>query len=257
MLLLSAFLIYKRCTLVTVLLIVTGGYSKFESSHSDFCKTGSPLSSEDEDCGSDVSSTSSDGGFTPVTPLSGLVPPVLGLGQLRITCDTKEGAETDNSEFHKMKTHSKNQPCDNHHHHTCAQHDQSHDSNAASNFNSSECLSRISMKPAPLSLASCSCCSCSDSTPDTVYPSPCGYKSTSGPAEILPGLFLGCAKDAASAETLAKYRISYILNVTPNLPNVFEADSSYTYKQIPITDHWSQNLSQFFPEAISFIGELK
>lgn len=81
------------------------------------------------------------------------------------------------------------------------------------------------------------------------------YNSLPAPAEILPGLYLGCAKDAASEEVLSKYGITHILNVTPNLPNVFESDSRYCYKQIPIIDHWSQNLSQFFPEAIQFIGE--
>lgn len=56
---------------------------------------------------------------------------------------------------------------------------------------------------------------------------------------------------------LSKYNIKYILNVTPNLPNMFEHEGDFKYKQIPISDHWSQNLSQFFPEAISFIGKSK
>merc|ERR1719376_1690623 len=83
------------------------------------------------------------------------------------------------------------------------------------------------------------------------------YTSLPAPAEILPGLYLGCAKDAASEEVLSKYGITHILNVTPDLPNVFESDSRYCYKQIPIIDHWSQNLSQFFPEAIQFIDEAR
>lgn len=83
------------------------------------------------------------------------------------------------------------------------------------------------------------------------------YTSTPAPAEILPGLFLGCAKDAASEEVLSAHNITYILNVTPNLPNVFENDARYKYKQIPIIDHWNQNLSQFFPEAIQFIDEAR
>jgi len=66
---------------------------------------------------------------------------------------------------------------------------------------------------------------------------------------------LGCAKDASNADILGRFNICYILNVTPNLPNVFEGDAKCKYKQIPITDHWSQNLSQFFPEAIQFIDE--
>lgn len=75
------------------------------------------------------------------------------------------------------------------------------------------------------------------------------------PVQILPNLYLGCARDSANVESLAKLGIRYILNVTPNLPNLFEKNGDFHYKQIPISDHWSQNLSQFFPEAIAFIGE--
>lgn len=74
------------------------------------------------------------------------------------------------------------------------------------------------------------------------------------PVEILPYLYLGCAKDSTNLDVLGRYNIKYILNVTPNLPNMFEHDRRFRYKKIPISDHWSQNLSQFFPEAISFIG---
>ena len=77
------------------------------------------------------------------------------------------------------------------------------------------------------------------------------------PVQILPYLFLGCAKDSTNLDVLSKYNIKYILNVTPNLPNMFEHEGDFKYKQIPISDHWSQNLSQFFPEAISFIGEYR
>ncbi|XP_038668562.1 dual specificity protein phosphatase 7 [Scyliorhinus canicula] len=77
------------------------------------------------------------------------------------------------------------------------------------------------------------------------------------PVQILPYLYLGCAKDSANLDVLGKYGIKYILNVTPNLPNMFENDGQFKYKQIPISDHWSQNLSQFFPEAISFIDEAR
>lgn len=49
--------------------------------------------------------------------------------------------------------------------------------------------------------------------------------------------------------------MQYILNVTPDLPNVFEESGSIRYMQIPIADHWSQNLAKFFPKAIEFIGE--
>jgi len=75
------------------------------------------------------------------------------------------------------------------------------------------------------------------------------------PTEIETGLFLGCQSDASNADLLASLKIKYILNVSENLPNTFEDDASFSYKRIPITDHWSQDLSQFFPEAIAFIDE--
>lgn len=83
--------------------------------------------------------------------------------------------------------------------------------------------------------------------------------SPSFPIEVIRNLYLGNAKCSMDSEALLKNNIRYILNVTPNLPNHFEgsSDVDVTYKQIPINDHWSQNLSLYFPEAIAFIGELK
>ncbi|CAL8250760.1 unnamed protein product [Boreogadus saida] len=77
------------------------------------------------------------------------------------------------------------------------------------------------------------------------------------PVQILPYLYLGCAKDSTNLDVLGQHNIKYILNVTPNLPNMFEHEGHFRYKQIPISDHWSQNLAQFFPEAISFIDEAR
>ncbi|MBN3304079.1 dual specificity protein phosphatase 6 [Amia ocellicauda] len=87
--------------------------------------------------------------------------------------------------------------------------------------------------------------------------SPLSNTQPSFPVEILPHLYLGCAKDSTNLDILEEYGIKYILNVTPNLPNLFENAGEFKYKQIPISDHWSQNLSQFFPEAISFIDEAR
>lgn len=84
--------------------------------------------------------------------------------------------------------------------------------------------------------------------------SPLSNTHSSFPVEILPHLYLGCAKDSTNLDVLEEYGIKYILNVTPNLPNLFEKAGEFKYKQIPISDHWSQNLSQFFPETNRFIG---
>lgn len=75
------------------------------------------------------------------------------------------------------------------------------------------------------------------------------------PVEILPHLFLGNAANSEDSESLSRHGIQYILNVTADLPNVFEDCGSMKYMQIPIADHWSQNLAKFFPKAIKFIDE--
>ncbi|XP_053683243.1 dual specificity protein phosphatase Mpk3 [Sabethes cyaneus] len=77
------------------------------------------------------------------------------------------------------------------------------------------------------------------------------------PVEILTGLFLGNASHSEDIKSLKKYNIKYILNVTPDLPNVFERDGHIKYLQIPITDHWSQDLAGHFPNAIKFIDEAR
>ncbi|XP_012286020.1 dual specificity protein phosphatase Mpk3 [Orussus abietinus] len=93
----------------------------------------------------------------------------------------------------------------------------------------------------------------SDSTCDSVGPD----EDKDFPVEILPHLYLGNAANSEDREALARHRIQYILNVTPDLPNVFESAGSIKYMQIPISDHWSQNLASFFPQAIQFIEEAR
>lgn len=48
--------------------------------------------------------------------------------------------------------------------------------------------------------------------------------------------------------------LQYVLNVTPDLPNEFEKLGIIKYLQIPIIDHYSQDLAGHFPAAIRFIG---
>ncbi|KAF8790537.1 dual specificity protein phosphatase 7-like [Argiope bruennichi] len=86
----------------------------------------------------------------------------------------------------------------------------------------------------------------------------CSVGTPPFPVEILPHLYLGNASDSCDWNSLEKYGIHYVLNVTPNLPNTFEKTGmGMKYMQIPIQDHWSQNLSSFFPQAIKFIDEAR
>ncbi|XP_016967182.1 dual specificity protein phosphatase Mpk3 [Drosophila biarmipes] len=78
------------------------------------------------------------------------------------------------------------------------------------------------------------------------------------PVEIIPGLlFLGNATHSCDSNALQKYNIKYVLNVTPDLPNEFEKSGIIKYLQIPITDHYSQDLAMHFPDAIQFIEEAR
>jgi predicted protein tyrosine phosphatase len=71
-------------------------------------------------------------------------------------------------------------------------------------------------------------------------------------SEILPYLFIGNQRDSANRDQLNELGITHILNVTSHLPLHFENDG-ITYKRLAATDSGSQNLKQYFTEAISFI----
>ncbi|KAJ0180045.1 hypothetical protein K1T71_004636 [Dendrolimus kikuchii] len=83
-----------------------------------------------------------------------------------------------------------------------------------------------------------------------------GHTQQDFPIEILPNLYLGNSTNSEDCDALARHNIKYVLNVTPDLPNTFEAEGcGINYLKIPIADHWSQNLAVHFPQAIRFIEE--
>ena len=73
------------------------------------------------------------------------------------------------------------------------------------------------------------------------------------PVEIIPNLYLGNATISSDETILERHNIKHVLNVTPDLPNLFE--NSIRYLQIPISDHWTQSMLNYFPAAIAFIGK--
>jgi predicted protein tyrosine phosphatase len=75
-------------------------------------------------------------------------------------------------------------------------------------------------------------------------------------SEILPFLYIGNQRDAASREKLDELGITHVVNVTSHLPMHFE-ENGITYKRLPATDSGSQNLKQYFTEAIEFIDSAK
>ncbi|CAB3410032.1 unnamed protein product [Caenorhabditis bovis] len=73
------------------------------------------------------------------------------------------------------------------------------------------------------------------------------------PVEVSPYLYLGNGETARNREILDKYAITYVINVTSNLPNVFENDPNMHYLRISVDDNSSHNLTKFFQDAFAFI----
>ena len=80
-------------------------------------------------------------------------------------------------------------------------------------------------------------------------------KVKKGAVEILPNLYLGNARDASDLRELLDRNITYILNVTNDIPNKFENDPRFTYMNLRVKDNWQTNLADHFQEAFKFIGE--
>lgn len=73
--------------------------------------------------------------------------------------------------------------------------------------------------------------------------------------EIFTYLFIGNERDASSQETLKELGITHILNVTSHIP--FHFEDSMTCKRLQASDSGSQNLKQYFDEAVSFIESVR
>lgn len=118
------------------------------------------------------------------------------------------------------------------------------------NFYSSVFFFRSLRISTPYTDSVCSSSAESSDCESNAYP-----QHSDAPIEIITGLFLGNSSHSEDLKALQTYNIKYILNVTPDLPNIFEASGAIKYLQIPITDHGSQDLSAYFPTAIKFIGK--
>uniref|UniRef100_A0A7E4V753 protein-tyrosine-phosphatase n=1 Tax=Panagrellus redivivus TaxID=6233 RepID=A0A7E4V753_PANRE len=77
------------------------------------------------------------------------------------------------------------------------------------------------------------------------------------PVQILSYLFLGNDETAKNKDTLKRYNIRYVINVTKNLSNYFKDDPEFHYLRIGVDDTGSHNLIEHFPTAIQFIERAK
>ena len=66
---------------------------------------------------------------------------------------------------------------------------------------------------------------------------------TAPPVFILSYLVLGSEKDAHRRQVMQEFGIKYVLNITANFPNYFEADMGFVYKRIAVKDTGTQKLS--------------
>jgi len=72
------------------------------------------------------------------------------------------------------------------------------------------------------------------------------------PHEVYPRLYLGSAYNAASYETLTKYNIKYIINVTTEISNYYP--SLFTYYNIKIRDNNTDSISHHLSDSYDVIA---
>lgn len=70
----------------------------------------------------------------------------------------------------------------------------------------------------------------------------------SEPDHIIDNIFLGNGNNAANFNTLNKYNIKFIINVTEELDNYFE--NEFEYHKCTLLDEKDNNISNFFPKLI-------
>lgn len=75
------------------------------------------------------------------------------------------------------------------------------------------------------------------------------------PTEILPGIYLGNAYNASNYKTIEKFNIKTIVNVSKELPNFFEKNTSIKYFQIPIKDDSENHITEFINSVLEFLDK--
>lgn len=74
--------------------------------------------------------------------------------------------------------------------------------------------------------------------------------------EVEDRLYISSGKTAHCLETLKKYKITHIVNVTHDLANKYDEDGiKFTYVRFPVDDFASENLSVYFTKGVKFIED--
>jgi protein tyrosine/serine phosphatase len=77
----------------------------------------------------------------------------------------------------------------------------------------------------------------------------------SEPNHIIDNIYLGNGNNAANLNTLKKFNIKYIINVTQELDNYFEQD--FDYHKCNLLDEKDNNISEYFPKLLNIFNENK
>jgi len=89
-----------------------------------------------------------------------------------------------------------------------------------------------------------------------IHPSEKGYiceKLEYDTNEIIPNIWLGNSKAAHDKNFLLKYKITHIINVTPNVKCMYPKDFNYIVIPIKDEDTCNSNLINMFDEATDYI----
>lgn len=75
-------------------------------------------------------------------------------------------------------------------------------------------------------------------------------------SQVLPGLYLGNARDAEDLNLLQQHDISFIINISTSIPCYFENEKGFEYMRLPCHDSSNQNIIQYFETAFAYIDRI-
>ena len=73
--------------------------------------------------------------------------------------------------------------------------------------------------------------------------------------EILPGLYLGNARDAKDINLLKQNQIKSIINISTSIPCYYENEVLFDYLKLPCNDSGQDNILDYFETTLKYINE--
>jgi dual specificity MAP kinase phosphatase len=88
---------------------------------------------------------------------------------------------------------------------------------------------------------------------DDASPSPTLNIDSYQMSEVLPGLYLGNARDAKDINLLQQNGIKSIINISTTIPCYHENENLFDYLQLPCNDSSQENILQYFENTFDYI----